>query len=97
MATKRTASRPAPAGAGEKSARAAARAVSIAPIMVPPQVAAQMLGVGLRTLYRLTAAGKIKPRQISPGRTGYLVRDLEAFAEGLPAAGEFGVASARRG
>ena len=43
--------------------------------------AAAYIGVGLRTLQMLTAAGKIPRVQLSPRRIGYLRRDLDAYID----------------
>lgn len=59
--------------------------IAIPPIMVSEEVAAAMLAqIGERSLQRLVAEGKLKPRQVTNGRTGYLVRELEIFCNALP-------------
>ena len=59
--------------------------IDVKPILVSHAVAAAMLaGIGARTLDQLVADGRIKARQVTKGRVGYLLRDLEAFAASLP-------------
>jgi hypothetical protein len=59
--------------------------IDIKPIMVSHEVAAAMLAqISERKLDQLVAEGRIKARQVTPGRVGYLLRDLEAFVETLP-------------
>lgn len=60
--------------------------ITIPPLMVSEEVAAAMLAqIGERSLQRLVAEGRLTPRQVTKGRTGYLVRELEAFCNALPA------------
>lgn len=55
------------------------------PIMVSHQRAAAMLAeISERTLDQLVAEGRLTPRQITKGRVGYLMREIEAFADDLP-------------
>jgi len=59
--------------------------IDIKPLIVSHEVAAAMLAqIGERTLQQLVAEGRIKARQVTKGRVGYLLRDLEAFADALP-------------
>lgn len=59
--------------------------VQAPPIMVARDLAATALGISERTLEGLVATGKLKPpRKISPGRVGWLWRELQEFAEALP-------------
>lgn len=56
--------------------------VNMKPIFVNLETAAQILAVSPSTVQALVRAGDLKkPRQISGGRVGYLVRELEEFAE----------------
>jgi predicted DNA-binding transcriptional regulator AlpA len=51
-------------------------------LAVPKYKAPEMVGVSLRTWYRLEALGKTPPLiQLSDSRTGYLVSDLKAWLE----------------
>ncbi len=59
--------------------------IDIKPIMVSHEVAAAMLAqISERKLDQLVAEGRIKARQVTPGRVGYLLSELEAFASSLP-------------
>lgn len=62
-----------------------APAIDIRPILVSHEQAAAMLAdISERTLDQLVAQGRIKARQLTKGRVGYLLRELEAFADTLP-------------
>lgn len=55
------------------------------PLMVGRDDAAAALGVSDTTVEALVRAGELPPpRQISRGRTGWLWRELQAFAESRP-------------
>ena len=56
------------------------------PLLVAREHAAQALGgISERTLEGLVREGKLPPpRKISGGRVGWLWRELQAYAEGLP-------------
>ena len=55
------------------------------PIIVGREHAAAALGISDSTLEALVRTGDLlPPRQISKGRTGWLWRDLVAFAESRP-------------
>lgn len=55
------------------------------PLMVARENAAQALGISERTLETLVSTGELAPpRKISAGRTGWLWRELQAFAESRP-------------
>lgn len=55
------------------------------PVLVSHDMAAAMLAqISPRTLDKLVAEGRLHARQLTPGRVGYLMRDLEALAESLP-------------
>lgn len=59
--------------------------IDIRPVLVSHDVAAAMLGqISPRTLDQLVAAGRLRARQITKGRVGYLTREIEALAESLP-------------
>lgn len=59
--------------------------IDIRPVLVSHDVAAAMLGqISARTLDQLVASGRLRARQITKGRVGYLTRDIEALAESLP-------------
>ncbi len=62
--------------------------VEVKPVMVSHDVAAAMLaGISPRTLDKYRREGLISARRITEGkkgRVGYLVRELEQFAEALP-------------
>lgn len=59
--------------------------VIVRPLLVDFPTAAEVLSVSVSTLQLMIREGQIKPpRQISKGRVGYLVRDLEEFAESRP-------------
>ncbi len=59
--------------------------VEVRPVMVSHDVAAAMLAnISPRTLDKFRAEGLIAARRLSDGRVGYLVRELEQFAEALP-------------
>lgn len=54
-------------------------------ILVPKPVAAQMLALSVKTFERLVQSGDFpKPRQLSAGRVGWLVRELNEWAEAQP-------------
>ena len=55
------------------------------PLMVAREAAAAALGIGESTLEGLVRAGDLPPpRRISANRTGWLWRELQAFAESRP-------------
>lgn len=59
--------------------------VQMPPIIVARENAAAVLGISERLLEGLVREGKIvPPRKISKGRVGWLVRELQEFAESLP-------------
>jgi hypothetical protein len=59
--------------------------ITLEPILVSREVAAAMLAqISVRSLDQLVAEGKIKARQISKGRVGYLYAELKRFAEDIP-------------
>lgn len=59
--------------------------VAITPRIVAKDIAAQVLSLSVKTFERLVQAGEIpKPRQISPGRVGWLVSDLDDWATKRP-------------
>lgn len=58
---------------------------NIKPILVDLATAAAILSVSPSTVQGLVRRGELKkPRQISGGRVGYLLRELEEFAESRP-------------
>ena len=55
------------------------------PLIVSRESAAAALGISERTLDGLVRSGDLPPpRKISASRTGWLWRELQAFAEALP-------------
>lgn len=58
--------------------------MSLKPIFLTKVMAAEVLAISLSTLYELERNGKLRPRKISGGRVGYLLREIEAFAESCP-------------
>lgn len=59
--------------------------VAISPRVVTKEIAAQLLSLSVSSFDRLVAQGNIpKPRQLSPNRVGWLVSDLDAWAERRP-------------
>lgn len=59
--------------------------VAISPRVVTKEIAAQLLSLSVSSFDRLVAQGSIpKPRQLSPNRVGWLVSDLDAWAERRP-------------
>ena len=59
--------------------------VAISPRVVTKDIAAQLLSLSVSSFDRLVAQGSIpKPRQLSPNRVGWLVSDLDAWAEKRP-------------
>ncbi len=62
--------------------------VEVRPVLVSHDTAAAMLGqISPRTLDAMVKDGKLKARRITggkKGRIGYLVREIEALADGLP-------------
>ena len=59
--------------------------VAITPRIVAKDIAAQLLSLSVKTFERLVQQGEIpKPRQISAGRVGWLVSDLDAWADKRP-------------
>jgi predicted DNA-binding transcriptional regulator AlpA len=69
-----------------KRRKAETPALRLEPYMLSPEQAAAFLAaIGKTSLDRLVAAGEITPRRITANRVGYLRRELEAWAESLPA------------
>lgn len=61
--------------------------VQIRPAILALEDAAAYLAIGTRTFQTLVSQKFIaQPRQISKGRVGWLVADLDAFATSLPVA-----------
>jgi prophage regulatory protein len=59
--------------------------IAIKPLYVSLENAADMLGVSISTVQKLVRDKELTPpRKISGGRVGYLVRELEEFAESRP-------------
>lgn len=59
--------------------------VAIAPRIVAKEIAAQLLSLSVKTFERLVQQGDLpKPRQISAGRVGWLVSDLDDWAQKRP-------------
>jgi len=59
--------------------------VYVAPAVLGRSNAAAFLSISESMLDTLVAKGQApKPRKISAGRSGWLVRDLQEWAEGLP-------------
>lgn len=59
--------------------------IQAAPLLVPREQAAAALGISERLLDGLVATGELPPpRKISKGRTGWLWRELQEFAESRP-------------
>ena len=59
--------------------------VAISPRVVPKEIAAQLLSLSVKSFERLVAQGSIpKPRQLSPNRVGWLVSDIDSWAEKRP-------------
>jgi prophage regulatory protein len=59
--------------------------VSIRPIFVDLESAAALLSVSPSTVQLLVRNGELKPpRRISGNRVGYLLREIEEFAEARP-------------
>lgn len=59
--------------------------VSIKPICVDKETAAAMLGISVANFEREVRGERIPPaRQVSPRRVGWLLRELEEYAEKLP-------------
>lgn len=59
--------------------------ITIAPRIVAKELAAQLLSLSVKTFERLVQQGELpKPRQISAGRVGWLVSELDAWAEKRP-------------
>ncbi len=53
---------------------------SIKPRIASPRAVAQMTGLSRTTLWRLARIGQLpKPFQISAGRVGYLIEDVERW------------------
>jgi prophage regulatory protein len=70
--------------AGRARSRAAA-ALPVQPLIVDRATAAAKLSVSERTLEELVRTGVApQPRQLSPNRVGWRVRELEEFAASLP-------------
>lgn len=59
--------------------------IQLAPILVSKPIAAQMLAMSVTTFERCVQKGEIpKPRQLSAGRVGWLVRELAEWGEAQP-------------
>lgn len=59
--------------------------IQVAPLIVAREDAATALGVSKGTIEALVKSGDLPPpRKISAGRTGWLWRELQAFAESRP-------------
>lgn len=59
--------------------------ITIAPRIVAKELAAQLLSLSVKTFERLVQQGELpKPRQISAGRVGWLVSELDVWAEKRP-------------
>lgn len=59
--------------------------IQLAPILVSKPIAAQMLAMSATTFERCVQKGEIpKPRQLSAGRVGWLVRELAEWGEARP-------------
>lgn len=59
--------------------------ITLEPILVSHEVAAAMMAqISERTLDQLVAEKKIRARQISKGRVGYLYSELKQVAEAMP-------------
>ena len=59
--------------------------VAISPRVVSKEIAAQLLSLSVKSFERLVAQGSIpKPRQLSPNRVGWLVSDIDSWAEKRP-------------
>lgn len=72
--------------------------ITLRPIMVDQATAAELIGVSLSTVKKLIREEKfIKPREISPGRAGYLLRELEEWAESRPIANFLPVRGSSKG
>lgn len=60
-------------------------ATPIQPRFVVKDAAAQMLAMSIKTFERLVQSGDMpKPRQLSAGRVGWLVAELDAWAASRP-------------
>jgi len=65
--------------------KAPALLIQAAPLLVDREHAAQALGISERTLDGLVRTGELPPpRKVSANRTGWLWRELQAFAESRP-------------
>lgn len=59
--------------------------VAITPRIVAKEIAAQVLSLSVKTFERLVQQGDLpKPRQISAGRVGWLVTELDDWAQKRP-------------
>lgn len=59
--------------------------VTIKPMYLPRDEAAKFLSIGTSTLEEMCAKGEAPaPRQVSKGRVGWLVEELEAWARSRP-------------
>jgi hypothetical protein len=58
----------------------------VAPLLVRAETAARMLGVSLRTFYRLESEGVVNGRWVTPRLKRYSVRDLRAVVAAAPTA-----------
>jgi len=55
--------------------------------ILPRDVTAELIGVNLRTLERLVAAGEFpKPVRVSPNRLGFIASEVEEWVSGRPRA-----------
>jgi prophage regulatory protein len=63
----------------------AAAPIHVEPIYVDLQTAAAMLSLSTATVQRMVVTGELSPpRELSPGRVGYLVDELRAWAYNRP-------------
>lgn len=53
----------------------------ISPAVLAKEDAAAYLSLNLRTFLRVAAAGEIPTVQLTPGRIGFRVQDLDAYIE----------------
>jgi len=59
--------------------------MTTAPVLVPPRVACELLGISRSTLIRWENEGKIKPpRRLHGGHRRYLLADLRAVLSADP-------------
>lgn len=59
--------------------------MELTPIILPQELAAEYVGLGLTTMEREVRKGRFpKPRKLSTGRIGWLRTDLDLWANALP-------------